>query len=124
MNQDWSDDEDNISEEELIQPNRDFPISDEEEDEDDYDMIELAQMTIKKQATYDLFEQKNNDIKNNNEKIINNEKVINNKKNINIINKEIKNTKRTFNPRLPPPNKYNKNNNIQFTLNSKDFPTL
>ena len=40
MNKDWSDDEDNIDNNvELIQPSRDFPISDEEnEEEDEYDM--------------------------------------------------------------------------------------
>ena len=73
MNQDWSDDEDN-NEEELTQPDRDFPISDEEE-EDDYDMYELSQLTIKKDITNDLFNKKDD-----NKNIINNNKKYDNKK--------------------------------------------
>ena len=105
MNQDWSEEEDNI-EEELIQPDREFPISDEEEEEDEYDMYELSQLTIKTDITNDLFNKKNDD-----KKIINNNKKENNnnKKMFSelFIKKNNINEKRKFNPRLPPPNKYN-----------------
>jgi hypothetical protein len=108
MNQDWSDDEDN-NEEELIQPDRDFPISDEEEEEDEYDMYELSQLTVKNNAIDDLFEKK---IENKNI-IINN---TNKKQDVKLkfsdlfIKKNNTNEKRKFNPRLPPPDKYCKKN--------------
>ncbi len=135
MNQNWSDSESSDEENELIQPNRDFPISSEdnnsegenseEEYEDEvFDMYELSRKTINKKMTDDLF--------------ITEEKQTINKPHIkNVCQKvesknEIKveqivklNGKRTFNPRLPPPNKYNKNhNNNKFNLNLNDFPTL
>ena len=104
MNQDWSEDEDN-NEEELIQPDREFPISDEEEEDDEYNMYELSQLTIKTDNTFDLFNKKDD-----NNKIINNKKKENNNKKIFsdlFIKKNNINEKRRFNPRLPPPNKYN-----------------
>ena len=107
MNQDWSDDE-NDNEEELIQPERDFPISDEEEEDDEYDMYELSQLTIKTDITNDLFNKKDD-----NNKIINNKKKENNNKKIFsdlFIKKNNINEKRKFNPRLPPPDKYKKYN--------------
>jgi hypothetical protein len=125
MNNDWSDDENdnNENEEELVQPNRDFPISDEEE-EDDYDMYELSKLTINKQISYDFKESKNEkieEIKSNENKRNSNKKVILNIKNIK--NNNV-NEKRKFNPRLPPPQKYKNNNKFNFKFNSNDFPTL
>ncbi len=73
MNKDWSDDEDNEVEE-LIQPSRDFPISDEENEEEeyDYDMYELTKLTMNKTSD-DLFNtnlvKKENNIKK--EKVVN-----------------------------------------------------
>ncbi len=123
MNKDWSDDEDNEVEE-LIQPSRDFPISDEENEEEeyDYDMFELTKLTINKTSD-DLFN--TNLVKNKKEKEnnIKKEKVVNSIWNNQ--NKVVKNTNiRKFNPRLPPPNKYNKNNKNIFNLNMIDFPSL
>ena len=122
---DWSDDEDdNINEEEeLIQPSRDFPPSD-EENEEEYDMYELTKLTMNKTSD-DLF---NNSDKKEVKKETNNkkEKTVNSIWNNNT--KDIKDIKkstvRKFNPRLPPPNKYNKNNKNNFNLDMKDFPTL
>jgi hypothetical protein len=123
MNKDWSDDEDNEVEE-LVQPSRDFPINDEENEEEeyDYDMYELTKLTMNKTSD-DLFN--TNLVKNKKEK----ENNIKKEKIVNSIwkneNKEVKNTRiRKFNPRLPPPNKYNKNNKNMFYLNMKDFPSL
>ncbi len=113
MNQDWSDDEDN-NDEELVQPDRDFPISDNEE-EDEYDMYELSKLTIKNKTTDDLFSKQDN-VNINNKKIFS-DLFSKKKDNINI-NKKIFsdlfskknniNEKRKFNPRLPPPDKYKK----------------
>jgi hypothetical protein len=116
----WSDDEDSSEVEELVQPSRDFPISDDnEEEEDEYAMYELRKLTMNKTSD-DLFS--NNVVKNKKENNIKKEKIItsiwNNE------DKEIKKTVRKFNPRLPPPNKYNKNNKNNFNLNMKDFPSL
>ena len=121
---DWSDDEDdNINEEEeLIQPSRDFPPSD-EENEEEYDMYELTQLTINKQNTDDLFKN-DKSIEINKNKSGKDNININIKKNNNISVMKI-NKKRAFNPRLPPPDKYNKNiKNNDFKLNSNDFPKL
>jgi len=122
---DWSDDEDNNTneEEELIQPSRDFPPSDDnEEEEDEYDMYELTKLTMNKTSD-DLFI--NNSVKketNDNKKEVKKEKTVNSVWNN---NKDIKKSNvRKFNPRLPPPNKYNKNNKNNFNLDMKDFPTL
>ncbi len=107
MNQDWSDDENN-NDEELIQPDRNFPISDEEE-EDEYDMYELSKLTIKNKTTDDLFNKnKIIDIKKIPEKTPE-KKSINNKIFSDLfIKKNNINEKRKFNPRLPPPDKYKK----------------
>jgi hypothetical protein len=117
MNQDWSDEDNSEEEIELVQPNRDFPISeDEENEEEEYDMYELTQLTINKQTSNDLFNIKE-------EKPI--ETII--KKEIkiqNVVKKEIKYTKRKFNPRLPPPDKYKRKNDNKFVLNLNDFPIL
>ena len=80
MNKEWSDDEDNdeVDNEELIQPSRDFPPSDEENDEGeenyDYDMYELTKLTMNKTSD-DLFitnltknKQETNDINNDTKK--------------------------------------------------------
>jgi hypothetical protein len=119
MNQDWSDNEDD---EELIQPNRDFPISDEEEEEDEYDMYELSQLTINKEISYEIKDRNNEE--DNHKGVIKTVQIIE-KKHLNINNDNNIIKKRQFNPVLPPPNKYNKKyNNIGFKLNSNDFPTL
>ncbi len=126
MNQEWSDTESSEDEDELIQPNRDFPISDDENSDEEYedeefDIYELAKKTANKTMTDDLF--------------VKEEKTIVEKHISNSINKPISNIlqkteqikpkeKRKFNPRLPPPNKYNKINDNKFKLNLKDFPTL
>jgi hypothetical protein len=116
MSNNWSDDEnENDNDEELLQPNRDFPISDEEEEEEEYDMYELSQLTINNQMSYNLKDDKNKKIKKPEYKNENKKHVLNIKKN---------NEKRKFNPRLPPPQKYNKTHNINFKLNSNDFPSL
>ncbi len=121
MNQDWSDDENIQEDEELVQPSRDFPISDnDDEEEEEYDMYELAKLTIKNKTVDEFFEVK--------EKIKNPEK--NNSKNKNVIKQnEIKKPIekkgiRKFNPRLPPPDKYNKTNKNSFNFNINDFPSL
>jgi len=122
MNQNWSDSESSDEENELVQPNRDFPISDEEEIEDEiedeeFDTYELAQKTLKNKVD-DFFKQEDK------KQPIN----INNKPINKIINKEVPiliKEKRKFNPRLPPPNKYNKSyDNKKFNFNLNDFPTL
>ena len=122
MNQNWSDSESSDEENELVQPNRDFPISDEEESEDEiedeeFDTYELAQKTLKNKVD-DFFKQEDK------KQPIN----INNKPINKIINKEVPiliKEKRKFNPRLPPPNKYNKSyDNKKFNFNLNDFPTL
>lgn len=127
---DWSDDEDNNIEEEdeLIQPSRDFPPSDEENEENDnqdyeYDMFELTKLTMNKTSD-DLFIKPSVEKDNKKEvKEVKKEKTVNS-----IWNNEYKEVKkstvRKFNPRLPPPNKYNRNNKSNFNLDVKDFPTL
>jgi len=122
----WSDDEDINDVEELVQPSRDFPISDdnEEDNEDEYDMYELAQLTMNKNTSDDLFKTKSDkfDNKKNVKEVINDKKI-----NINtfVWNKEIKKVDiRKFNPRLPPPDKYNKSNKSFLNFNMKDFPNL
>ncbi len=127
---DWSDDEDNNIEEEdeLIQPSRDFPPSDEENEENDnqdyeYDMFELTKLTMNKTSD-DLFIKSSVEKDNKKEvKEVKKEKTVNS-----IWNNEYKEVKkstvRKFNPRLPPPNKYNRNNKSNFNLDVKDFPTL
>lgn len=130
MNKDWSDDEDNedneeIENDELIQPSRDFPPNDEDNEEDDeydYNMYELTKLTMNKTSD-DLFitnsaknKKEPNDIKEDIQK----HKTINS-----IWDKGVKKSNiRKFNPRLPPPNKYNKNNKNNFNLDIKDFPSL
>ncbi len=109
MNQEWSDDEDNNEVEELTQPSRDFPISDnDEEEEEEYDMYELSRMTINKHQD-DFFETNKTSNKTSNKIAEKNEPKNNKKINLFLINNEInnetKNEKRKFNPRLPPPNK-------------------
>ncbi len=109
----WSDDEDETVQE-LAQPNRDMPISSEEEEEE-YDMEEIRNLTIKKETTMwnDIVKQETN--KNNTIK-----KSIPEIKKFQIEPKKYE--KRKFNPRLPPPNKNRFNNNFKF--NENDFPSL
>ena len=131
MNKEWSDDEENdeVDNEELIQPSRDFPPSDEDneegEEEYDYDMYELTKLTMNKTSD-DLFitdsvkNKQTIDINNDTKKEVKIHKVVNS-----IWDKEVKkSTIRKFNPRLPPPNKYNKHNKNNFNLNINDFPSL
>ncbi len=112
----WSDDEDEDVQAELLQPNRDMPISSEEEEED-YDMEEIRNLTLKKETTMW------NDIVKKETKVNN---IIDISKPIIEIKKTIfevkKYEKRKFNPRLPPPNKNRSNNNFKF--NENDFPSL
>jgi hypothetical protein len=121
MNQEWSDTESSDEDVELVQPNRDFPISDEDNSEEEYedeefDMYELAQKTTNN-ITDDFFIKEE-------KKVI--DKLVPPVSLVTItpitINKPL--VKRKFNPRLPPPNKYNKKNDNRFNLNLKDFPTL
>ena len=127
---DWSDDEDCCEVEELIQPSRDFPISDDnEEEEDEYDMYELAKLTINKNTSDDFFQTKaDKSDKSENKKEVKKENVkIDKKINMNnyVWNKEVKKVEtRKFNPRLPSPDKYNKNNKTFLNFNMKDFPSL
>ncbi len=109
--EDWSDDENDNDVEELVQPSRDFPISENEEEneEDDYDMYELSRMTINKHDD-DLFQSnKSNKIEKTVKKSIDKLPTNNKKKNLFLIKKENINQKRKFSPRLPPPEKYKKN---------------
>ncbi len=122
MNQEWSDTESSDEDVELIQPNRDFPISDEENSEEyedeEFDMYELAKKTANN-MTDDFFVKEE-------------KKVIDKPLQVSFISPKISEpkqeykqlVKRKFNPRLPPPNKYNKINDNKFNLNLKDFPTL
>ena len=126
--EEWSETESSDDENELIQPNRDFPISSDSEAEDGeveyedevFDISELVKKTINKNMADDFF------VKEEKKKV----KPIKNEPKIEIKNDqqiEIKTKeKRKFNPRLPPPNKYNKNNanNNKFNFNLNDFPTL
>jgi hypothetical protein len=125
----WSDDEDSSEVEELIQPSRDFPISDDnEEEEDEYDMYELAKLTINKNTSDDFFQTKA-DKSDKSDKSENKKENVKIDKKINmnnyVWNKEVKKVEtRKFNPRLPPPDKYNKNNKSFLNFNMKDFPSL
>jgi hypothetical protein len=124
MNQEWSDTESSDEDVELVQPNRDFPISDEENSEEEYedeefDMYELAKKTTNN-MTDDFFVKEEKKVI---EKSIEAVSYIEtNKVELKQHNKPL--IKRKFNPRLPPPNKYNKKNDNRFNLNLKDFPTL
>ena len=127
MNQEWSDTESSDEDVELVQPNRDFPISDEENSDEEYedeefDMYELAKKTTNN-ITDDFFikEEKKVIDKLVIDKLVTPVAHIAQVKNIST-NKPL--VKRKFNPRLPPPNKYNKKNDNRFNLNLKDFPTL
>jgi hypothetical protein len=105
MNKEWSDDEDDNEVEELVQPSRDFPISDnDEEEEEEYDMYELSRMTINKQQD-DFFQINKISNKISNKPSEKTEPKKNKKINIVLIKNENKNQKRKFNPRLPPPKK-------------------
>jgi len=122
MNQEWSDTESSDEEVELVQPNRDFPISDEDNSEEEYedeefDMYELAKKTTNN-MTDDFFIKEE-------VKVI--DKLVTSVIPVLPVSPIITNKpliKRKFNPRLPPPNKYNKKNDNRFNLNLKDFPTL
>ena len=112
----WSDDEDNN--EELIQPDRDFPPSEDEndEEEEEYDMESIRQLTISKSNTSwaDIFNKSDN--KTDNKLNKEHSSLSKNKKNIlNIFTPQYE--KRKFNPRLPPPDKYKK-------INENEFPKL
>ena len=130
--EEWSDTESSDDENELIQPNRDFPISSEEElDEDldgdleeefedeEFDICDLAKKTVNTNMTDDLF-------------IKEEKKIVDKPLNKQVIKPTTQKTetiikpkgKRKFNPRLPPPNKYNKINDNKFNLNLNDFPAL
>jgi hypothetical protein len=112
----WSDDEDEAVE--LSQPNRDMPISSEDDEEEEYDMEEIRNLTLKKENTMwnDIVKQ---DFNSNKIKSTPVKHVPEIKKNI---IQEKKYEKRKFNPRLPPPNKNRFNNH--FKLNENDFPSL
>ena len=118
MNKDWSDEEDN-DEIELVQPSRDMPESEDEEEDDEYDMDEIRRLTAKSSTLF---------IDNIKEKPINKtiikpiNKLIN--KSINKPINKLINEKRQFNPRLPSPNKYKKIYNNNFKLNNNEFPSL
>jgi hypothetical protein len=111
MNNEWSDDEEEVV---LDQPNRDMPISSEEEEEEEYDMEEIRNLTLKTQNTMW------NDIVKKDTHIIT--KPLSNKlvKKEPVIEKIYE--KRKFNPRLPPPTKHKSHNNIIF--NNTEFPKL
>ena len=108
MNQEWSDTESSDEEVELVQPNRDFPISDEDNSEEEYedeefDMYELAKKTTNN-MTDDFFIKEE-------VKVI--DKLVTSVIPVLPVSPIITNKpliKRKFNPRLPPPNKYNKKN--------------
>jgi hypothetical protein len=121
--EEWSDDDNNDEEIELSQPNRDFPISDNEEEseEEEYDMYELAKLTANKSMADDLFKKEDKTIKDS----IKEPLKLPQKTQLNIKTEQLVKQKRKFNPRLPPPNKYNKrNNNLNIKLNLSDFPSL
>ncbi len=131
-NQNWSDDEDSqsddINNDFMEQPNRDFPPSDEEleEEDEEYDMDNIIKLTLSKSNTWaDMFNKKEPEIKNLKSKSnISANNLANNLANNNIKNLP-KYEKRKFNPRLPPPDKYNKyglSNNYKHYNN--DFPIL
>ena len=119
--EEWSETESSDEENELVQPNRDFPISSEEEnnseeeyEDEEFNMFELAQKTLKNNSD-DFFK-----------KEVEEKKQV--KTIIKLVQNDIKPTeikkKRCFNPRLPPPNKYNNINNNKFSLNLNEFPKL
>ena len=124
MNQEWSDTESSDEDVELVQPNRDFPISDEDNSEEEYedeefDMYELAKKTTNN-MTDDFFVKEE-------EKVIDKlviDKLVTSVTQVTHISTNKPFVKRKFNPRSPPPNKYNKKNDNRFNLNLKDFPTL
>jgi hypothetical protein len=124
MNQEWSDTESSDEDVELVQPNRDFPISDEDNSEEEYedeefDMYELAQKTTNNiNMTDDFFVKEEKKVI---DKLVPSVISVTQVTHIST-NKPL--VKRKFNPRLPPPNKYNKKNDNRFNLNLKDFPTL
>jgi hypothetical protein len=126
--QQWSDDENSDYEEDgniMQQPNRDFPPSEsegeEEDDEGEYDMDYIRTKT----CASDSMSWSNALMKDIPKQTI--------KPPLVVVSKVIQHTqniykKREFNPRLPPPEKYNKfrNNTKDFKLNLNhvDFPTL
>ncbi len=125
--QEWSDDDSSDNEEDNImqQPNRDFPPSEDEnevedgENEEDYDMDYIR----KKTSESNSMSWSNALMKDIPKQLI--------KAPLVVVSKVIKQEqniykKREFNPRLPPPEKYNKlrNNMKDFKLNNTDFPTL
>jgi hypothetical protein len=125
--EEWSDTESSDEENELVQPNRDFPISEDEEldeeleefEDEEFDICDLAKKIVNTNMTDDLF-------------IIEEKKVIDKPINKQVIKPTTQNIetiikpkgKRKFNPRLPPPNKYNKINDNKFNFNLNDFPAL
>jgi hypothetical protein len=129
----WSDD-DSSSEEDTqnltlgIQPNRDFPPSDEENEsyEEDYDMDSIRQLTIinsKPNTWADMFSDKEKETKKQPISKPNNNNNIHNIHNILMKNKAYE--KRKFNPRLPPPEKYKKSSlTNNYKINENEFPTL
>jgi hypothetical protein len=127
--QQWSDDESSDYEEDgniMQQPNRDFPPSesegdnDNEDGEDDYDMEYIRTKT----ASTESMSWSNALMKDVPKPQIVKPTVVVVSKNIK--QEQAKYKKREFNPRLPPPEKYNKfkNNTKDFKLNHTDFPTL
>jgi hypothetical protein len=129
MKQEWSDTESSDEEVELVQPNRDFPISDEDNSEEEYedeefDMYELAKKTTNN-MTDDFFIKEEAKVI---DKLVTSVIPVTPVTHITTNKLENQQTKqlikRKFNPRLPPPNKYNKKNDNRFNLNLKDFPTL
>lgn len=126
--QQWSDDDSSDYEEDdnMKQPNRDFPPSESEnedgdgEGEEDYDMDYIRNKTCSS-SSMNWSDALMKDVP---KKIIKPSNII--------ISKTIKHEKeiiykkREFNPRLPPPEKYNKlkHNTKDFKLNHTDFPTL
>ncbi len=121
----WSDDEssneeDNIGE----QPSRDFPPSDnEEEEEEEYDMDEIRKLTVNQHNTWsDIFKNEQKDTSKLN---ISNKNIFKSSSSINTIKNLQTYEKRKFNPRLPPPDKYKKNNSSNnYRLNKNEFPIL
>jgi hypothetical protein len=125
--QQWSDDENSDYEEDgniMQQPNRDFPPSEsegEDEDEEEYDMEYIRTKT----CASDSMSWSNALMKDVPKQIIIPKMVVVSKK---IQQEQNIYKKREFNPRFPPPEKYNKfkNNTKDFklNLNHTDFPTL
>jgi hypothetical protein len=129
--EEWSDTESSDEENELVQPNRDFPISEDEEElaedldgdleefeDEEFDICDLAKKIVNTNMTDDLF-------------IKEEKKIVDKPINKQVIKPTTQKTetikpkgKRKFNPRLPPPNKYNKINDNKFNFNLNDFPAL